>query len=121
MAAKSDLPPTRTIDPIEAPPLESERSTTAMLKADIDSGATGDKTAVFDPGLSPLGTDDEAAGRPASEKRIALARHYERFERWIRNARQAPGAQEKWDGALTGYVGFIGLVAVIFVGAIWAL
>lgn len=121
MAAKSDLPPTRTIDPIEAPPPESDRSTTAMLKADIDSGATGDKTAVFDPGLSPLGTDDEAAGRPASQKRIALARHYERFERWIRNARQAPGAQEKWDGALTGYVSFIGIVAVIFVGAIWAL
>ena len=120
MADKSDLPPTRTTDPIEAPP-ESSSPTTAMLKADIDSGATGDKTEVFDPGLSPLGTDDEAAGRPASAGRIALARHYERVQRWVRGARPAPGAHEKWDGTLTGFASFIGLVAVIFVGAIWAL
>ena len=120
MTTNSDVPPTRTIKPIDASP-ESDRPTTAMLKADIDSRATGDKTEVYDPGLSPLGTDDEAAGRPPSAKRIAMARHYERFERWIRNARKAPGAHEKWDGALTGFASFIGIVAVIFVGALWAL
>ncbi len=37
-----------------------------MLKADIDSGATGDKIAAYDPGLSQLGTDDEAAGHAPS-------------------------------------------------------
>jgi hypothetical protein len=120
MATKSEMPETHTIKPIDAPPA-SDRPTTAQLKADIDSGATGDKTEVFDPGLSPLGTDDEAAGRPASTKRIRIARHYERFERWMRGGRKAPGAHEKWDGTLTGFAGFIGLVAVIFVGAIWAL
>ena len=36
------------------------KPTTAMLKADIDSGSTGDKVAHYDPGLSQLGTDDEA-------------------------------------------------------------
>ena len=120
MATHSDVPPTRTIKPIDAPP-ESDKPTTAMLKADIDSGATGDKTEVFDPGLSPLGTDDEAAGRPPSAKRIELARRYERFERWIRGARKAPGPHLKWDAALTGFVSFIGVVAVIFVGAMLAL
>ena len=48
-----------------------------MLKADIDSGSTGDKVAHYDVGLSPLGTDDEAAGLPPSPERIALARRTE--------------------------------------------
>ena len=48
----------------------SERPTTAMLKADIDSGVTGDKIAAYDPGLSQLGTDDEAA---AATVRLLLA------------------------------------------------
>ena len=118
-APESDVPPTRTIKPIDAPP-ESDTPTTAMLKADIDSGATGDKTEVFDPGLSPLGTDDEAAGRPPSAERIRIARHYERFERWMKGARVAGVAHHTWDGALAGYAGFICVAAVILVGGIWA-
>lgn len=51
--------------------------TVAQLKADIDSGRTGDKVAAGDPGLSPLGTDDEAAGTPASPERIHAARAQE--------------------------------------------
>ncbi len=54
-----------------------DRDNVAQLKDDIDSGRTGDKTAVSDPGLSPLGTDDEAAGRPASGEQVALARRQE--------------------------------------------
>ena len=46
-----DIPPTRTIEPIDAPP-DSANPTTAMLKADINSGRTGDKVEVYDPGLS---------------------------------------------------------------------
>ena len=120
METNSDVPPTRTIKPIDTPP-PSDKPTIAMLKADIDSGATGDKTEVFDPGLSPLGTDDEAAGRPPSARRVQIARHYETLERWMRGARKSGGAHNKQDGALTAYVGFIGTVAVIFVGALWAL
>jgi len=56
----------------------SEGNTVSQLKADIDSGLTGDKNATADPGLSPLGTDDEAAGRPASPERVALAREEEK-------------------------------------------
>ena len=39
-------------------------ATHAQLKADIDSGRTRDKVAVFDPAAAPLGTDEEAAGTP---------------------------------------------------------
>ncbi len=55
-----------------------ESNTVSQLKDDIDSGRTGDKNATADPGLSPLGTDDEAAGRPASPERVALARQEEK-------------------------------------------
>jgi hypothetical protein len=37
-----------------------------QLRADIDSGRTGDKVAAPDPAMAPLGTDDEAAGTPPS-------------------------------------------------------
>ena len=118
-APESDVPPTRTIKPIEAPP-ESDQPTTAMLKADIDSGATGDKTEVFDPGLSPLGTDDEAAGRPPSAFRIALARRYENLERWMKGARPVGATHHKHDGFPTLFVGFIAAVGIILVGALSA-
>ena len=52
-------------------------ATVAQLKADIDAGRTGDKVSNADPGLSPLGTDDEAAGHPASPERVAQARQAE--------------------------------------------
>jgi hypothetical protein len=52
-------------------------ATVAQLKRDIDAGRTGDKVAFSDPGLSPLGTDDEAAGRPPRPDVVALARRQE--------------------------------------------
>lgn len=51
--------------------------TTQQLKGDIDAGRTGDKTPEFDPGLSTLGTDDEAAGSPATPEEVAMARALE--------------------------------------------
>lgn len=39
---KSDIPPTHTINPIDPPP-NSDSPIAAMLKADIDSGVSGDK------------------------------------------------------------------------------
>src|SRR3954470_2537735 len=53
MASNSDIPPTHTVKPIDPPP-SSDQPTPAMLKADIDSGRTGDKVGVLDPGLSSL-------------------------------------------------------------------
>jgi hypothetical protein len=110
--ANSDLPPTRTIKPIDPPP-PSERPTSAMLKGDIDSGATGDKMPVFDPGLSPLGTDDEAAGTPPSAYRIALARYNEVVLRWRSGAPGVSAAHAKVDGFPVAYVGFIVAVGLV--------
>ena len=63
--------------------------TTQQLKADIDSGATGDKVVEgFDLGLSTLGTDDEAAGSPNTPEQVALARALEK-----RNAPKPPAGQ----------------------------
>ncbi len=115
----SDVPPTSTVKPVDPPPL-SANPTSAQLKGDIDSGQTGDKNPVLDPGLAPLGTDDEAAGRPPSAFRIKLARRYERLERWIGRSRSASSdAHGKRDGLALGYLAFTGVVGVVLVGGIW--
>jgi hypothetical protein len=113
-----DLPPARTIKPMDAPP-DSARPNAAMLKGDVDSGRTGDKNPVFDPGLSPLGTDDEAAGRPPSAVRVALARRFEGLERWTKGSRRAGVAHHKHDGVPVVFLGFILAVAVALVLGLW--
>lgn len=115
-----EMPPTHTINPIDTPP-PSDNPTMAMLKADINSGATGDKTEVFDPGMAMLGTCEEAAGTPTTPEQVRIARRYETLERWMRGSRKNGAAHNKRDGALTAYLGFIGAVAVVFVGALWVL
>ena len=117
MERQNDLPPTQTIRPMDAPP-DSRSPTTAQLKADIDSGRTGDKIAFFDPGLSPLGTDDEAAGTPAEPSRIRLARRLEGMQRWAKGAGQAASAHRQADPMLVAYVGGIFLIGCISVGGI---
>jgi hypothetical protein len=120
--ANSDIPPTQTILPMDPPP-PSERPTSAMLKGDIDSGRTGDKMPVFDPGLSPLGTDDEAAGTPPSPYRIALARYHESILRWRSGSPNASAAHSKTDGFPFVYVGFIvaaGLVLALGISLVRA-
>ncbi len=47
------------------------------LRHDIDRGRGGDKVQVTDPAAAPLGTDDEAAGRPPSPRRVRLAHWHE--------------------------------------------
>jgi hypothetical protein len=113
---KSDIPPTHTINPIDPPP-DSDSPTAAMLKADIDSGVSGDKTEVFDPGMAMLGTCEEASGTPLTPSQLAWARRQETFHRW-RNGRKAGIAHNKRDGFHTIFVGFIALVGVILVSGI---
>ncbi|WP_298958600.1 hypothetical protein [uncultured Methylobacterium sp.] len=127
---RSDVPPTRTIEPIDTPP-DSARPTAAQLKADIDSGRTGDKVPVFDPGLSPLGTDDEAAGHPPTPERVALAResesHANRTEpagargAGVQGAGAKPSyAHHRQNKALPLFLGFIVLAAVVVaVAVLW--
>jgi hypothetical protein len=53
-------------------------STLAQLKDDIDKGATGQRARTGDPGLSMLGTDDEAGGHPNSPELIDQMRQLDR-------------------------------------------
>ncbi|MEQ8406288.1 MAG: hypothetical protein RKE49_14425 [Oceanicaulis sp.] len=57
----------------------------AQLKRDHERGAHRDKVAYPDPGASPLGTDDEAAGFPAEHER----------ERVAMSRASAPGGDQK--------------------------
>ena len=118
MATNSDIPPTHTIKPVDPPP-PSDQPTTAMLKAEINSGRTGDKVGVLDPGLSSLGTDDEAAGRPPSPFRIALARYQETVGRWMKGGRSTSAAHPGWDITLTGFLGLIAALGVVLLIGIW--
>ena len=112
------MPPTRTILRSNAPPL-SDDPTTAQLKGDIDSGATGDKVGVFDPGLSPLGTDDEAAGTPAQPDATRLARHQERVLRWAGRTLRGTSHTSR-DPVLIAFVGaIVGMALVMLIGIAW--
>ncbi len=51
--------------------------TTDRLRADIDTGRTGDKTDFSDPAAAPLGTDAEAGGVPPGADAVARAREAE--------------------------------------------
>ena len=93
--------------------------TIAQLKADIDSGRTGEKVALLDPGLSPLGTDDEAAGRSPSPERIAMAREYETRERWVDGKPKNPALNPRYGWAAPAFIGFIVLVGAVFVAVLW--
>lgn len=92
---------------VESKPAQAP--TTAQLKADIDAGRTGDKVSNADPGLSPLGTDDEAAGTPASAERIDLAR---RTETRI-GAEAGPPVRDSTERSGASIALMIGIVAVI--------
>src|SRR5918994_271884 len=114
MTTLPDIPPARSAEPMASPP-DAADPTTAMLKADIDSGRTGDKNPVYDPGLSQLGTDDEAAGRPPSPLRVALARWHENVERWRSGRGRTSAAHGKQDGMPVAFIGFIVAVGAILV------
>ena len=72
-------------DPTEIEPrpqpssMSGSGGTVAQLRQDIDSGATGEKVAMLDPALSPLGTDDEAAGTPPTPEMVQAVRWAERM------------------------------------------
>jgi hypothetical protein len=92
----------------ERPASDYPVETTAELKADIDAGRTGDKVDATDLAAVPLGTDDEAAGTPASQERIALARETERGpERMYRT--ETPARTGTWIWA-------VGAAVVVMLG-----
>jgi len=73
-----------------------EPATTAQLRRDIDEGRTGDKVKTIDPALSPLGTDDEAAGTPPGPRAIDTARRQEKQNRAPGESSASPRMQHSY-------------------------
>ncbi len=71
-------------------PSSKDRGAAAeRLRADIDSGKTGDKVAASDPAAAPLGTDEEAGGVTTPAEALEKARRAEL--RLGENARKGEG------------------------------
>lgn len=98
---------------MEKPRRVGDGNTVLQLKDDIDSGRTGDKNVTADPGLSPLGTDDEAAGRPVSPERVAMAREQEKKIGRIATANDKPKTNIPMM-AMVGVVVVVAIVVVVF-------
>jgi len=60
---------------------QQDPKTPSRLRRDIDAGEGRDKIAYPDPAAAPLGTDDEAAGTPVSERQAQLAYRNEILDR----------------------------------------
>lgn len=116
MVFRSEDPPPPANLKVDTPP-DSQRPTTAMLKGDIDSGRTGDKVPHYDPGLSQLGTDDEAAGHSPSPERIASARASEAATPRVR-ASADPHGRRNW--VMPAFIAFI-VAAAAIIGAVLGL
>jgi len=101
-------------------PKASTNPTTQQLKGDIDSGKTGDKVLEgFDLGLSTLGTDDEAAGTPATPAEVRAAVAGE-----TRDAPRPPPEQsaigiQRGLPAVWIMVGAFVVVVAVIVAAVW--
>lgn len=118
--ARDDLP--RHDDPTEleprpqpaAPP--TGRSTTAQLRRDIESGATGDKVPVLDPAAAPLGTDAEAAGAPAPPGQVDAVR---REARATRPENHAVGSADSADASGLRLAGSLVFGVALALLALW--
>ena len=103
------------IEPRPRPVPEERGATPAQLKRDIEAGATGDKVPVLDPGLAPLGTDDEAAGTGPGPRLVAEAR---RAERTGPPSQEYPGSRRDGSGR-TRLIASIVLLVMLGVLAAW--
>lgn len=120
MSFETDVPPHLSAQAASTPaPLDAPKPNTAMLKGDIDSGRSGDKVEVFDPGMAMLGTCEEAGGNALSPKDIARARFAEIKERWRFSGGKPGVAHDRADPTLALYVTFIGVAGVGLSAAIW--
>lgn len=93
-----------------------EGATVAQLKADIDSNRTGAKVDFPDPGLSPLGTNDEAGGTPASPELVAQVR---KREQKIGAIAKRAEERERWRPGTWIFI-TLGVVAAVAL-LLWAL
>lgn len=93
----------RQARPTKVPSPEAP-ATVERLRRDIDLGKTRDKVAFPDPAAAPLGTDDEAAGTPATAAEL----HAER-----RALTPQPSRQPHNRRVVIAAVGIVGAVIVL--------
>lgn len=94
-------------------------STLAQLKDDIDKGLTGQRARSGDPGLSMLGTDDEAGGHPNSPELIDQMRQIERANPAApTTASAAPGAHDQNQRPVPTAL-LLTLAVVLALAAVW--
>jgi hypothetical protein len=123
MATTSEHPPHRSAQPMPPPASPDDpRPNASMLKGDVDTGRTGDKSKVFDPGLAALGTDDEAGGSPVAPGRVKLARANETGRRWRFFSGVTSAAHDDEDGAaLYAFVGGMAAIGLAIVAGLMLL
>jgi hypothetical protein len=101
------------------PPRPTE--TTQRLKGDIDAGKGGDKVKQgFDLGLVTLGTDDEAAGTPATPREVAIARRTEERGAARPPPEQSAIAIQRDMPAVWIIVAAFVLVVLVVLAAVWS-
>lgn len=83
---------------------------TSRLRRAIDSGETGDKVAFPDPAAAPLGTDEEAGGKPPTAAEVSLDRA----------GLGKPARNGRWGDQLgvPVYVGVAGAVSLVMLAVI---
>jgi hypothetical protein len=81
--------------------------TSSRLRGDIDRGRAGDKVDVADPAAAPLGTDDEAAGTPASPEAVETA-HREEIRK---SSAQGPSIHDSSDPGSAIYLIVMAILA----------
>ncbi|WP_071796830.1 hypothetical protein [Natronohydrobacter thiooxidans] len=68
---------------------QQSSKTPSRLRRDIDAGEGRDKIAFPDPAAAPLGTDDEAAGAPVTDRQARIAHQHEIQDRSDRDLGEA--------------------------------
>ncbi|MCP8937441.1 hypothetical protein NK718_02850 [Alsobacter sp. SYSU M60028] len=93
--------------------------TTEGLRAEIDSGRTGDKVAFSDPAAAPLGADDEAAGHPPGPEEVALAWRQERLPSDARGAPARPDQSGRGWSTSVMVATILATAVIVALGAAW--
>jgi hypothetical protein len=91
-------------------------STPAQLREDIQRGHTGDKVKVRDPAAAPLGTDEEAAGRPVPAIAAQRARDAETNSP-IETDPDRSNKYTTWSGVLI-WIGAVATLVSVFAAAL---
>jgi hypothetical protein len=90
----------------------------AQIRDRIDRGETGDKKAVEDPAVAPLGTDSEAAGSRTPREHIARSAAAEDAGPTARAAAQGRTVARPRRALVALAVALIAVVAVVFAVAL---